>query len=114
VLTIQLHQSTNPRGGDYEHPEIGHCIALAFFYGPSSVGVMFPDYFRDMPLTAVAFALAIVSSSLPGLNQAKFCIYAQWQFCIEEWANGWRQYGDLGTGAVKAQCEGNKLKTRRR
>ncbi|KAG8732417.1 hypothetical protein FRC11_013817 [Ceratobasidium sp. 423] len=87
-------KSSSPRYGDYEHPEIAHCIALVVFYGPNSVGVMYPDYFRDMPLTVVAFALAI------------------WQFCIEEWLNGWRQNGDLGMGAMcekyKAQLAGLK------
>ncbi|EUC57341.1 hypothetical protein RSOL_219290, partial [Rhizoctonia solani AG-3 Rhs1AP] len=79
--------SSTPRYGDYEHPEIGHCIALVIFYGPNSVGVMYPDYFRDMPLTVVAFALAI------------------WQFCLEEWSNGWRQNGDLGMGAMREKYE---------
>ncbi|KEP45196.1 hypothetical protein V565_304310, partial [Rhizoctonia solani 123E] len=80
-------KSSTPRYGDYEHPEIGHCIALVIFYGPNSVGVMYPDYFRDMPLTVVAFALAI------------------WQFCLEEWSNGWRQNGDLGMGAMREKYE---------
>ncbi|KAJ1299319.1 hypothetical protein OPQ81_000002 [Rhizoctonia solani] len=79
---------------DYESSEIGHCIALMLFYGPSSVGVIYPDYFWDMPLTVVAFALAI------------------WQFCIEEWANGWRQNGNLGMAAMhekyKSQLAGLK------
>ncbi|KAG9087049.1 hypothetical protein FRC06_002757 [Ceratobasidium sp. 370] len=73
-----------PRKGHYENPEIAHAIAVTFFRGPSSVGMMFPDYFRDMPLTIVAFVLAI------------------WQFCIEEWSNGWHQNGDLGMAAM---CE---------
>ncbi|KAB5588225.1 Formin-like protein 20 [Ceratobasidium theobromae] len=80
-------QSSNPHGGDYEHPEIGHCIALALFHSSSAVGVIFPDYFLDMPLTAVAFALAI------------------WQFCLEEWVNGWRQNCDLGMGAMRDKYE---------
>ncbi|CAE6429977.1 unnamed protein product [Rhizoctonia solani] len=77
----------NPRHGDYEHPDIGRCIALAFFHGPGAVGTMYPDYFRDMPITVVAFALAM------------------WQFCIEEWANGWRQNGDLGMAAMREKYE---------
>ncbi|CAE6450360.1 unnamed protein product [Rhizoctonia solani] len=77
----------NPRSGDYESPEIGHCIALALFNGPNSVGVLYPDYFEEMPLTVVAFALAI------------------WQFCLEEWANGWRQNGDLGMAAMQQKYE---------
>ncbi|KAG8690901.1 hypothetical protein FRC11_008261 [Ceratobasidium sp. 423] len=77
-------RSSNPREGDYEHPELAHCISLIIFYGPNSVGVLYSDYFREMPLPAVAFCLAM------------------WQFCVEEWANGWRQNGDLGMGAM---CE---------
>ncbi|KEP46793.1 hypothetical protein V565_181420 [Rhizoctonia solani 123E] len=73
--------SADPRQGDYEHPEIGHCIALITFPGQSSVGVLYPVYFQDMPLTAVAFCLAI------------------------EWANGWRQNGDLGAGAMREKYE---------
>ncbi|CUA74763.1 Formin-like protein 20 [Rhizoctonia solani] len=79
--------SANPRQGDYEHPEIGHCIALIIFHGPNSVGVLYPEYFQEMPLAAVAFCLAI------------------WQFCLEEWANGWRQNGDLGAGAMREKYE---------
>ncbi|EUC54039.1 hypothetical protein RSOL_027690 [Rhizoctonia solani AG-3 Rhs1AP] len=78
---------SNPRRGDYEHPEIGHCIALILFHGPNSVGVLYPEYFQDMPLTAVAFCLAM------------------WQFCLEEWANGYRQNGDLGAGAMREKYE---------
>ncbi|KAG9087126.1 hypothetical protein FS749_003142 [Ceratobasidium sp. UAMH 11750] len=76
-----------PRKGHYESPDIAHAIAVTFFQGPSSVGMMFPDYFRDMPLTAVAFVLAI------------------WQFCIEEWSNGWHQNGDLGMAAMREKYE---------
>jgi hypothetical protein len=32
-------------------------------------------------------------------------MYLQWQFCIEEWANGWRQNGDLGMGAMHEKFE---------
>ncbi|KDN44356.1 hypothetical protein RSAG8_05620, partial [Rhizoctonia solani AG-8 WAC10335] len=63
---------SNPRRGDYEHPEIR---------------VLYPEYFQDMPLTAVTFCLAI------------------WQFCLEEWANGWCQNGDLGAGAMREKYE---------
>ncbi|KAG9075425.1 hypothetical protein FRC06_010091 [Ceratobasidium sp. 370] len=76
-----------PRKGHYENPEVAHCIAVTLFHGPSSVGVMYPDYFVDMPLTVVAFALAI------------------WQFCIEEWSNGWHQNSDLSTGAMREKYE---------
>ncbi|KAF8593926.1 hypothetical protein BDV93DRAFT_516183 [Ceratobasidium sp. AG-I] len=66
-----------PRSGHYENPELGHCIAVLLFYGPSSPGLMYPNYFIDMPLTVVAFALAL------------------WQFGLEEWCNGWHLNGDL-------------------
>ncbi|KAG8705609.1 hypothetical protein FRC11_008918 [Ceratobasidium sp. 423] len=81
---IKKNLTVNPCSGDYESPEIGHCIALAIFHGPNSVGVMYPDYFWDMPLTVIAFTLAM------------------WQFCIEEWANGWWQTGNLGMASM---CE---------
>ncbi|KAF8601015.1 hypothetical protein BDV93DRAFT_254241 [Ceratobasidium sp. AG-I] len=80
-------KSLVPRKGHYESPEVAHCIAVALFHGPGSVGVMFPDYFMDMPLTVVAFPLAL------------------WQFCIEEWSNGWHQNGDLGTAAMREKYE---------
>ncbi|EUC56335.1 hypothetical protein RSOL_172160, partial [Rhizoctonia solani AG-3 Rhs1AP] len=80
-------RSCNPRQGDYEHPEIGHCIALIIFNGPNSVGVLYPEYFREMPLTAVAFCLAI------------------WQFCLEEWVTGWRENGDLSAGDMREKYE---------
>ncbi|KAF8594186.1 hypothetical protein BDV93DRAFT_179855 [Ceratobasidium sp. AG-I] len=80
-------KSYSPRKGHYEHPEIGHCIAVALFHGPGSVGVMFPDYFTDMPLTVAAFALAL------------------WLFCIEEWSRGWHQNGDLGMAAMREKYE---------
>ncbi|KAJ1299594.1 hypothetical protein OPQ81_012015 [Rhizoctonia solani] len=79
--------SSNPREGDYEHPELGHCISLAIFHGANLVGVLYSDYFRDVPLPVVAFCLAM------------------WQFCIEEWANGWHQNGDLGMGVMREKYE---------
>ncbi|GAB1526095.1 hypothetical protein RhiTH_009261 [Rhizoctonia solani] len=75
------------REGDYKNPNIGRCVALAFFHSPGSVGVMYPDYFQEMPITIVAFALAI------------------WLYCIEEWENGWRQNGDLGMAAMREKYE---------
>ncbi|KAG8706215.1 hypothetical protein FRC08_001208 [Ceratobasidium sp. 394] len=78
-----------PCKGHYESSDLAHAIAVAFFQGPTSVGMMFPDYFRDMPLTAVAFVLAI------------------WQFCIEEWSNGWHQRGNLGMAAMREKYEGH-------
>ncbi|QRW22141.1 hypothetical protein RhiXN_09728 [Rhizoctonia solani] len=80
--------------GDYKNPNIGCCVALAFFHSPGLVGVMYPDYFQEMLITIVAFALAI------------------WLYCIKEWENGWRQNGDLGMAAMrekyKAQLAGLK------
>ncbi|GAB1528425.1 hypothetical protein RhiTH_011619 [Rhizoctonia solani] len=80
--------------GDYKNPNIGRCVALAFFHSPGLVGVMYPDYFQEMPITIVAFALAI------------------WLYCIKEWENGWHQNGNLGMAAMrekyKAQLAGLK------
>ncbi|KAG8735487.1 hypothetical protein FRC10_010462 [Ceratobasidium sp. 414] len=69
--------SYSPRGGHYENPEIAHLIAAALFYLPSAVGLQFPDYFDEMPLTVVAFILAV------------------WQFCLEEWSSRWFKSRDL-------------------
>ncbi|KAG9093018.1 hypothetical protein FS749_015245 [Ceratobasidium sp. UAMH 11750] len=77
----------SPREGHYENPEIAHCIAVMLFHGPNSVGAMYPDYFVDMPLPVVAFVLAV------------------WQFCIEEWSNGWHQNCDLSAGAMREKYE---------
>jgi hypothetical protein len=60
VWLILLCQTVTPHSGNYESLKVGHCIALAIFYGPNSVGVLYLDYFWEMPLTVVAFALAIV------------------------------------------------------
>ncbi|KAG8760394.1 hypothetical protein FRC11_000497, partial [Ceratobasidium sp. 423] len=80
-------KTITPHSGEYENLEIAHCIALAMFYGPNLVRVLYPDYFRDMPLTAVAFTLTI------------------WQFCIKEWANSWQQNGDLGMASMCKKYE---------
>ncbi|KAJ1299967.1 hypothetical protein OPQ81_003816 [Rhizoctonia solani] len=80
-------QLSNPREGDYEHPELGHCISLAIFHGANSVGVLYSDYFRDVLLPIIAFCLMM------------------WQFCIKEWANGWHQNGDLGMGVMHEKYE---------
>ncbi|CCO36770.1 hypothetical protein BN14_10914 [Rhizoctonia solani AG-1 IB] len=80
-------KSWDPRKGDYENPDIGRCIAIAFFQNVGSVGVMYPDYFLDMPINVVAFALAM------------------WLYCIEEWSSGWRQNGDLGMAAMREKYE---------
>lgn len=60
MLTFRLRQSHSPRRDPFENPEIGHCIGVLLFHGPNSVGMMYPEYFIDMPLTAVAFSLAMV------------------------------------------------------
>ncbi|KAG9081186.1 hypothetical protein FRC06_005745, partial [Ceratobasidium sp. 370] len=79
--------SYSPRGGHYENPEIAHLIGAALFYSPSAVGLQFPDYFDEMPLTVVAFILAV------------------WQFCLEEWSNGWFESRDLGTSHMLDKYE---------
>ncbi|KAG9094155.1 hypothetical protein FRC06_011110 [Ceratobasidium sp. 370] len=79
--------STRPRRGHYEHIDLAHCIAAAFFYGPNAVGVLFPDYFEDMPLTVIAFVLAVM------------------QFCIEEWSDGYFASRDLGTANMLEKYE---------
>lgn len=33
---------------------------MLLFHSPTAVGVMYPDYFKDMPLTVVAFCLVMV------------------------------------------------------
>ncbi|KAG8720796.1 hypothetical protein FRC08_018132 [Ceratobasidium sp. 394] len=79
--------SYSPREGHYESPDIARCIAAAFFYSPSAVGLQFPDYFEEMPLTIVAFILAV------------------WQFCLEEWSNGYFQSRDLGASHMLDKYE---------
>ncbi|KAG9079828.1 hypothetical protein FRC06_007423, partial [Ceratobasidium sp. 370] len=79
--------SRRPRKGHYENVLLARCIAAAFFYGPNSVGVLFPDYFEDMPLTIVAFILAII------------------QFCLEEWSDGYFVSRDLGAGNMLDKYE---------
>ncbi|KAG9094268.1 hypothetical protein FRC06_010997 [Ceratobasidium sp. 370] len=79
--------SQSPRRGHYESPHIPRLIGAAFFYGPTSVGVQFPQYFEEMPLTIVAFVLAV------------------WQFCLEEWLNGWFESHELGTSHMLDKYE---------
>ncbi|KAG8716654.1 hypothetical protein FRC08_009077 [Ceratobasidium sp. 394] len=64
-------KSYSPRQGHYESPDIPRMIGAALFHGPTSVGVQFPEFFEEMPLTVVAFIMAI------------------WQFCLEEWSRGY-------------------------
>ncbi|KAG8794670.1 hypothetical protein FRC12_022565 [Ceratobasidium sp. 428] len=76
-----------PREGPFESEDVGRCIAAAFFYSPSSVGAQFPDFFRLMAPTIVAF------------------VFAVWQFCIEEWSNGWHEHRDLGSSFMVDKYE---------
>ncbi|KAG9092813.1 hypothetical protein FRC06_011781 [Ceratobasidium sp. 370] len=85
---IQIRSTnTRPHWGHYEHIDVAHCIAAAFFYGPNAIGVLFPDYSEDMPLTIVTFILAIM------------------QFCIEEWSDGYFASRDLGTANMLDKYE---------
>ncbi|QRV78996.1 hypothetical protein RhiJN_07011 [Ceratobasidium sp. AG-Ba] len=79
--------SYRPRRGHYESEHIARCIAAALFQGPNSVGVLYPDYFEDMPLTVVAFVLAMM------------------QFCIEEWQTGYWVNRDLGAAKMLDKYE---------
>ncbi|QRV91330.1 hypothetical protein RhiJN_19348 [Ceratobasidium sp. AG-Ba] len=79
--------SYRPRRGHYESEHIARCIAAALFQGPNSVGVLYPDYFEDMPLTVVAFILAMM------------------QYCIEEWQTGYFVNGDLGAAKMLDKYE---------
>ncbi|KAG8690078.1 hypothetical protein FRC11_013989 [Ceratobasidium sp. 423] len=107
-----LEITITPHSGEYENPEIAHCIALAMFNSPNSVRVLYPDYFWDMPLTAIAFALAIISRFCFIDSFEELINLFQWRFCIEEWANGWWQNGDLGMASMhkkyKSQLAGLK------
>ncbi|QRV72595.1 hypothetical protein RhiJN_14949 [Ceratobasidium sp. AG-Ba] len=79
--------SFRPRRGHFESEHIARCIAAALFQGPNSVGVLFPDYFEEMPLTVVAFILAMM------------------QFCIEEWQQGYFVAHDLGASKMLDKYE---------
>ncbi|KAG9088020.1 hypothetical protein FRC06_002258 [Ceratobasidium sp. 370] len=88
VYPNSFHCKTySPRDSHYENPDIACCIAAAFFYAPSAVGLQFPDYFDEMPLTIVAFILAI------------------WQFCLEEWSSGYFESRDLGASHMLDKYE---------
>ncbi|QRV97814.1 hypothetical protein RhiJN_25833 [Ceratobasidium sp. AG-Ba] len=79
--------SYRPRRGHYESEHITRCIAAALFQGPNSVGVLYPDYFEDMPLTVIAFILAMM------------------QYCIEEWQTRYFVNGDLGAAKMLDKYE---------
>ncbi|KAG9091538.1 hypothetical protein FS749_016466, partial [Ceratobasidium sp. UAMH 11750] len=60
----------SPPSGHYESDLLTNAIATTMFSGPNAVGVVYKEFFNPMPLTTVAFVLAIV------------------QFCIEEYETG--------------------------
>jgi hypothetical protein len=53
----------SPRRGHYESSDIGRVIGACLAYGPTSVIVQFLDYFDPIPITVVAFILALVQLS---------------------------------------------------
>ncbi|KAG9101461.1 hypothetical protein FS749_006680 [Ceratobasidium sp. UAMH 11750] len=69
-LFKKLHPNTfhcleyDPPYGHYESEIVLEAIALALFASPTSVGVVFQDYFNPVPLTAVAFVLANITAIL--------------------------------------------------
>ncbi|KAF8594470.1 hypothetical protein BDV93DRAFT_515750 [Ceratobasidium sp. AG-I] len=77
----------SPRKGHYESPHLARFIAAGLFHGPTSVGVQFPEFFEEMPLTVVAFILAL------------------WQFGLEEWSPGWFQPKELGASYMLDKYE---------
>ncbi|QRV95466.1 hypothetical protein RhiJN_23484 [Ceratobasidium sp. AG-Ba] len=79
--------SMSPRSGHYESPHIGRVIGAGLGYGPTSVIVQFPEYFENMPITVVAFMLAL------------------WQFCLEEWSNGYWESRELGAAHMLDKYE---------
>ncbi|KAF8598913.1 hypothetical protein BDV93DRAFT_512069 [Ceratobasidium sp. AG-I] len=86
-LVNKSTQQFTPRAGHYENGEIFHAVAAAFFHGPNSIAVLFPEYFDDMALEVIAFVLAMM------------------QFCIEEWINGWFEPKDLSAGNMLDKYE---------
>ncbi|KAF8600370.1 hypothetical protein BDV93DRAFT_510967 [Ceratobasidium sp. AG-I] len=68
----------SPHKGHYESPHLARFIAAGLFHGPTSVGAQFPEFFEEMPLTVVAFILAL------------------WQFGLEEWSPGFFRPKELG------------------
>ncbi|KAG9118480.1 hypothetical protein FRC07_006999 [Ceratobasidium sp. 392] len=67
----------NPDYGHYENPLLTHAIAATVFANPNAPGAVHCEMFNPVPLTTVAFVLAIV------------------QFCLEEWETGQFQARDL-------------------
>ncbi|KAG9093484.1 hypothetical protein FRC06_011502, partial [Ceratobasidium sp. 370] len=66
--------------GHYESDLLTQAIALTMFSSPTAIGVVHRKFFDPMPLTTVAFVLAIASNM---------------QFCIEEWETGYFKARDL-------------------
>jgi hypothetical protein len=52
----------DPFEGPYEGDAIYEAIAVTLFRTPTSVGVLFPGYYKPCPLTGAAFSVANVSN----------------------------------------------------
>ncbi|KAG8713805.1 hypothetical protein FRC08_012779 [Ceratobasidium sp. 394] len=59
-----------PNTNQYEHPEFVRAIGAALFWGPESIGVVYHERFKPVPIPAVALVLTMM------------------QVCIQEWALG--------------------------
>jgi hypothetical protein len=59
ALTIPK-QDLEPDTNQYEHPVFIRCIAEAFFWDSTAIGVVFHQKFRHVPLPAVALVLTTV------------------------------------------------------
>ncbi|KAF8593225.1 hypothetical protein BDV93DRAFT_516732 [Ceratobasidium sp. AG-I] len=77
----------SPRKGHYKSPHLARFIAAGLFHGPTSVGMQFPEFFEEMPLTMVAFILVL------------------WQFGLEEWSPRWFQPKELGASYMLDKYE---------
>lgn len=64
----------------YEHPALQKCIAAGYFTGADSIGMLFHERFRPLPLPAVATILTTM------------------QHCIGEWKTGSLVPRDLNAG----------------
>jgi hypothetical protein len=88
----------SPRRGHYESTDIGRVISACLAYGPTLVIVQFPNHFDPVPITVVAFILALVCiifhvRSSSDTNHP----ILQWQFCLYEWSNGYFESRELGS-----------------
>ncbi|KAG9091249.1 hypothetical protein FS749_016677 [Ceratobasidium sp. UAMH 11750] len=70
-------QRYSPPYGHYESHLLTQAIAVTMFSNPNAIGVVHREFFEPMPLTTVAFVLAII------------------QFCLEEWETGRFKSRDL-------------------